>query len=88
MARQVQADQSLEQKRPARPGRAQKHQQARGRATIGDHVQHGTEASRLLKIPSSYTVQSIQQARDAVQDRARSWMEGHVVQRCNGQDDA
>lgn len=79
MASHIQTDESLEDDRPAGPGRAQEDQETRGGATVGDHVQHRTECGGFVEITSSITVQPVQQTRHGVKERACSGVEGHVV---------
>ena len=88
MARQIQADQSLEQNRPSRPGRAQEHQQARRRTSIRHHVEHAAELRRLLEPASRVPVEGVEQAGDGVEQRARARVERHVVEGGDGEDDA
>lgn len=84
----VQSNKGLENKRPSRPSRAQEDEKASSCATVGHHVKHCAERSRLVEIARRISVQSIQQAGYAVKDRARSWVEGHVVEGCNRQNNS
>jgi hypothetical protein len=45
VACQVQGDKSLENNSPARPGRRQEHQEARGGASISHHIEYSAESS-------------------------------------------
>ena len=88
MARQIQRYQSLEQQRPPRPCGAQEDEQAGGGAPIGHHVQHRAELCRLLEIAGRDTVQCVQQAGYAVEERAGTGVQWHVVEGGDGEDDA
>lgn len=88
MAGHVDGDQALENNRPPRPGGAQEHQQTCGGAAVRDHVQHGSERGGLVEVARGVPVQGIQKTRDSVEDGAGSGVEGHIVQRGHGQDDA
>ena len=88
VAREVQRDEALEYESEAREGRREEDEQARRRAAVRDHVEHGAEARRLLKVPRRVAVQRIQELRDAVEERARARVEGHVVEGPHGEDDA
>lgn len=84
----VQGNQGLENKRPSRPRRAQEDEKAGSCATVGHHVKHCAERSGLVEIARRISVQSIEQAGHAVKNRARSWVEGHVVEGCNRQNNS
>lgn len=60
MASHVQANQSLENNGPPRPGRAQKNKQTSGCATIRHHVKHGTKGGRLVEISGGISIQGVQ----------------------------
>lgn len=85
---QVQANQTLEDDSPSGPGGAQEDNQARGRATVGHHIQHGAESGRLVKVTRRITIQCVEQARDAVKKRTRARVEGHVVEGCESKDNS
>jgi hypothetical protein len=88
VAREVEGDQTLEEDGPAGEGGRQENQQTRRGAAVRDHVQDGAEARRLLEVARGIAVQRIQQARDAVQERAGARVQRHVVERGDGEDDA
>lgn len=79
VAGEVERNQALEDNGPSREGRRQENQQARGGAAVRDHVQDGAEASRLVKGSGSISVESVEQARDAVEQGARARVQGHIV---------
>lgn len=79
VAGEVECNQALEDDGPSRECRGQENQQARGGAAVRDHVQDGAEASRLVKSSGSISVESVEQARDAVEKGARARVQGHVV---------
>lgn len=62
MAGKVEGNQSLEKDGPAWEGRRQKDEEAGCRASIGDHVKHGSEACRLFKRASSVPIEGVEQA--------------------------
>lgn len=79
VAGEVERNQALEDDGPSRKGRRQENQQARGGAAVRDHVQDGAEASRLVKGSGSISIESVEQARDAVEQGARARVQGHIV---------
>ena len=88
VARKIQADEALEQQRPSRPRGAEEDEEAGCRAAICDHVQHGAELGGLLKVARGDAVEGVEEAGDAVEDGAGAWVEGHVVEGGDGEDDA
>ncbi len=85
---QIQADQALEDDAPSRPCGREEYQQARGRAAIGHHVEHGAEGGGLVVVAGGDAVEGIEEAGDRVEEGAGSWVEGHVVERGDGEDDS
>ena len=81
VARQVQADESLEHNAESGPCARQENEQARGCASIGDHVQHRAKLCALLKVAGCDPVEGIEEAGYAVEYRACAWVERHVVER-------
>lgn len=77
---QVQADQALKDDSPSGPGGAQEDNQARSRAAVGHHVQHGAEGGRLVKVTRCISIQCVEQTRHAVQKRTCARVEGHIVE--------
>ncbi|KAA8902011.1 hypothetical protein TRICI_005961 [Trichomonascus ciferrii] len=77
---QIQTHQQLEQHRPPRIRHAQVADERRRRAPVRDHVQHRAEAGRLAKAPRRRPVQSVQNARQPVQNRAVLRVPPHVVE--------
>lgn len=67
MAGEVERNQALEDDGPSREGRRQEDQQTRGGASIRDHVQDSAKASRLVEGSGSISVESVEQARNAVE---------------------
>jgi hypothetical protein len=88
VARQIKRDEPLEHDAPSRESLRQEDEQAGRRASICDHVQHRTELGALFVSTRCVAVKRIEEAGDAVEDRACAWVEGHVVQRCYGENDA
>jgi hypothetical protein len=88
VASKVEGDQALEENGEAREGRGEKDEQARGGASIGDHVEDGAEAGGLLESASEVAIEGIEETRDAVEKGARARMQRHVVERCECEDDA
>ena len=88
MAREIERDQALEDDGPAGEGGREEDEQAGGRAAIGHHVEDGAEAGRLVEVARGIAVEGIEEARDAVQERARSRVQGHVVERGHGEHDS
>lgn len=88
MACQVKAYQPLEEYRPSREGGRQEDEQAGGSTPIGDHIEDCAELCRLLEVARGYTVEGIEKARNTVEDGACPGVEGHVVERCDSEDDA
>lgn len=88
VAGKVERNQALEHDGPAREGRRQEDEQARRGAAVRDHVKDGAEAGRLLKVPRSIAVEGVEEAGYAVQQRACAGMQGHVIERGDGEHDA
>ena len=88
VAAEVEGNQALEEDGPAGERGAEENQQARRGASVRHHVEDGAEPRRLLKVASCVTVDGVEQARYAVQERACPRVHGHVVERSNGQHDA
>ena len=85
---QVQRDQTLENDGPPGPGGAQEDQQARGGAAVRHHVQDRAESGRLVEIPRRISIQCIQQTRYAIKEGAGARVQRHVIEGCDGEDDA
>lgn len=88
VAGEVERDKALEDDGPAGEGGGQEDEQAGGRAAVGHHVEHRAEARGLLKVARGIAVEGVEEARDAVEDRAGARVQRHVVERGDGQDDA
>ena len=86
VTRQVQADQALEQDRPARPGGRQEDQQTGRGAAVRDHVEHAAKLGGLLEVARRVAVERVEQAGYAVEERAGARVQGHVVERGSGED--
>lgn len=80
MARQVQADESLEQDTPARKCACQKDEKTGGCAAICDHVEHSAELGGLFEAARGHAVEGIEEARDCVEERTAPRVQGHVVE--------
>lgn len=87
VASEIERNQALENDGPPRKGRREEDEEARRSATIRDHVENSTESSRLIKCASSIAIESIEQARHTVEERAGSWVKRHVIERGEGEDD-
>lgn len=88
MARQIQADQALEDDRPAREGAAQEDQEAGRRAAVGDHVEHGPEGRGLAEVARGEAVDGVEDAAEGVEQGAGARVQGHVVEGEAGEEDA
>lgn len=88
VAGQIERDQALEDNAPARKSLGEEDEQARGCAAVGDHVQHGAELGTLLVGTGCVAVKRIEEARHAVKRCAGARVEGHVVKRDEGEEDA
>ena len=88
VAGQVQRDQPLEDDAPAREGLREEDQQTRRGAAIGDHVEHGAELGTLLIGAGRDAIEGVEQTRYAVKGGACARVEGHVVERDEGKEDA
>lgn len=88
MTGKIKRDQALEDDGPPGEGRGQEHQQTRGRAPIRHHVQNRAEARALLVVSRGVAIEGVEEAGDAVEEGARARVQGHVVERGDGQDDS
>jgi hypothetical protein len=88
MAREVQRDEPLEEDSPPGEGGREEDEEARRRAPVRHHVQDGPEPRRLVKVARRIAVERVEEFRDRVQEGAGSGVEGHVVERGDGEDDA
>lgn len=80
VAGKVQTDEQLEQHAPPWLRCRQKDQQARGSASVRHHVQHGSELCRLVEFACCCTIESVQEAGNAVEQRAPAWVQRHEVE--------
>ena len=87
MACEVQTDEALEHNAPPWERARQEHEQAGGRASVCHHVQHGAEGGGLIVFPRGEPVGSVEDAGERVQEGAGAWVEGHVVEGGEGEDD-
>lgn len=81
MTRQIQRQQELEkdlERWVFGVGGTQKHEQTRGGASIGDHVEDGAEFGGLREFTGGPAVQGVEDAGDAVEDCAGQRVDGHV----------
>lgn len=85
---QIQTDQALEENAPSGERGGEIHEQASGRASIGHHIQDGAELGGLLKVSCCDPIERVQQAGYAVEERAGPRVNGHVIQRGDGEDDS
>lgn len=88
VAGEVEGEQHLEDNGPSGECARQENQQTRSRASVRNHVENGAKARRLLESASSVSIESVKEARHAVQQRAGSRVEGHVVEGGDGEDNA
>ncbi len=88
VAGKVEGDEALEDNGPAGKRRREEDEQARGGAAVGDHVEDGAEAGGLLKEAGGVAVDGVEEARDAVEERASARVQGHVVEGRKSEDDA
>ena len=88
MARKVQTNQPLEQPAVGRFGGGEEDEQAGGGAAVGDHVEDGAEARRLLELARRPAVGRVEQAGDGVEEAAAARVQGHEVEGGEGEDDA
>ena len=84
----IKSNEALEDNGPSWERGREEDEQARGSAAVGDHVENGAEAGRLLKDAGCVAIDGIEKARDAVKKRARTGMQRHVVEGRKGEDDA
>lgn len=80
VAGHVEGDQALEDDGPPGEGGGEEDEQAGRRAAVRDHVEHSAEAGGLVKVASGIPVEGVEKTRDAVEQRACSGVEGHVVE--------
>lgn len=73
---------------PAREGQGQEDQQTGRGAAIGDHVQNGIKAGRLVKGMGIEAIDGVKQAGDTIEQGTgtRVGVYGHVVERGDGKD--
>ena len=57
-------------------------------AAIRHHIEHRTKAGRLIQVASGIAIERIEQATDAVQQATCAWMEVHVVETGDSENDA
>ena len=88
VAREVQADEELEDGGVGGLGAGEEDEQAGGGAAVGDHVEHGAEAGRLAELARRPAVEGVEQAGDGVEEAAAAGVEGHEVEGGEGEDDA
>lgn len=88
MTGQVEGDQALENDAPAREGARQEDQQTRGGAAVRHHVEDGAELGGLLEMARGDAVEGVEQAGYAVCGCASAGVQRHVVEGCDGKDDA
>lgn len=86
VTRQVQRDQSLEDDTPSREGACQEDEQAGCRAAIRHHVEHSAKFCRLFESAGGHAVEGVEEAGNAVCGCAGAGVEGHVVERDDGED--
>lgn len=85
---EVKRDQALEDDGPPGEGGGQEDQQARGCASVRHHVEDRTEARALLVVSRGIAVEGVEEAGDAVEQRACSWVQRHVVEGSDCEDDS
>lgn len=88
MACQIKAYQPLEDNGPSRECRSKEDEQASGGTPIGNHIEDCAELCGLVEVPRGYTIEGVKEARNAVEDGACPGVEGHVVEGCDGEEDA
>ena len=88
MTRKVQTNQPLKQNTIRRFRAREEDQQASCGAAVGDHVQHGAEAGRLVEFPRRPAVHCVEEAGDGVEETAAAWMERHEVEGYECQNDS
>lgn len=79
VAGEVETDEELEDHAPARHGGREEDEEAGGGAAICHHVQDSSELCRLVEGTGGIAIESVQKARDTVEEGACARMEGHVV---------
>jgi len=87
MAGEVETDEELEDHAPARHSGRKEDKEAGGGAAICHHVQDSSELCGLVEGTGSVAIESIQKARDAVEEGACARMKGHVVERAQSEED-
>lgn len=70
VAGEVEGNQALEDDSPAREGGREEDEQAGRGAAVRDHVEDGAEARGLLEEAGGVAVDGVEEARDAVEERA------------------
>lgn len=87
VAGKVQTDEQLEQHAPPGLRCRQEDQQARGSASVRHHIQHGSEFCRLIEFARCCTIESVQEAGDAVEKGTPAWVKRHEVERDDCEED-
>lgn len=85
---EVKRDQALEDNGPPREGRGQEDQKARSCTPICDHVEDRAETRTLLVVSRSVAVEGVEEAGDAIEKGTRPWVQWHVVERRDGENDS
>ena len=85
---EIQADESLEDDAPSRPGGGQEDEEAGGGAAVRHHVEHCAEGGGLVVASSGHAVERVKEAGYRVEEGACSGVQWHVVERGDGEDDA
>lgn len=88
VASQVEGDEALEDDAEARERLRQENEQTRCCTPVRDHVEHSSKLGALFVGPRGVSVERIEQAGYAVEEGACAWVEGHVVERDQGEEDA
>ena len=88
VAAEVEGDEPLKDDGATGVGRREEAKQARRRAAIRHHVQHGAKFCALAKCPSGNAVGGVEEARNAVEKRAGLRVRLHVVKRQRRQHDS
>ena len=88
VAGQVQGDEALEYDAEARESLRQENQQTRCRTPVRDHVEHSSKLGALFVCSRGVSVERIEQTGYAVEEGACAWVEGHVIERDQGEEDA
>jgi hypothetical protein len=85
---QIQRDEALEDDAEARESLRQEDEQTRCCTPVCDHVQHRTKLGALFVCSRCVSIERVEKAGYAVEEGACAWMEGHVVERDQGEEDA